>query len=261
MSKKKRWSDMASCSSALEVRLAVNRQLGTRDFDSWVLAQLQPKPGEHILDVGCGTGKFTIPSAQAVGTEGHVTGLDTSEESLGKLKAHAEELGLRVATVCARMEAIVHHLPADFFDAALSSYALYYSSSPKQTIRDIRRCLKHGGRLLVVGPDRRNNKELIDLLLQVTRIPETYEYTQNFNYEIVIPTCKQLFAGVSIGRFENPVIFSDANTLFQYWKSGGYYRAEAEDAVEQSMKVYFLQHSELVVRKRVMSVLALGAKA
>jgi ubiquinone/menaquinone biosynthesis C-methylase UbiE len=252
--------DIATSSEALQTRLAVNQQLGSRDFDGWVLARLQPKPGEYILDIGCGTGKFAIPCAQILGDKGGVTAVDISEQSLMKLKAEAEAQGLNITLICARMEDLSCYAPARFFDAALSSYTLYYSDPPGQTIRTIHQCLKQGGRLVVVGPDKGNNQELVDLLQPVIVIPESHTYTQDFSYKIVIPTCGELFTEVVSDRFENAVRFPNARLLLDYWRAGDYYCSEAEQAVQKVVAAYFTEHSEFVLHKRVVSVLAMGAK-
>ncbi len=47
-----------------------------------VIELLEPRPGEHILDVGCGPGHLTAEIAQAVGPGGRACGVDVSEEML-----------------------------------------------------------------------------------------------------------------------------------------------------------------------------------
>lgn len=44
------------------------------------------KPGEHVLDVACGTGQVTCAAAVAVGSAGHVTGVDLSEGMLQQVR-------------------------------------------------------------------------------------------------------------------------------------------------------------------------------
>jgi ubiquinone/menaquinone biosynthesis C-methylase UbiE len=56
------------------------------------VSRLELKPGDHVLEVGCGTGRNLAPLVQAVGLEGQVYGVDLSEGMLAearKLRARA----------------------------------------------------------------------------------------------------------------------------------------------------------------------------
>jgi ubiquinone/menaquinone biosynthesis C-methylase UbiE len=44
-----------------------------------VLSLLDPQPGEKIIDLGCGTGDLTLKIKDAVGDQGEVVGVDSSE--------------------------------------------------------------------------------------------------------------------------------------------------------------------------------------
>ncbi len=261
MPEEERWGDIFRCSEALLVRSTLNQELGSCDFDGWVLTHLKPKAGEHILDVGCGIGKFSIPCAKAVGDKGSITAVDISQEMLTKLKAEAEAQNINISTICSHMEDVAHCMPTNYFDAALCSYALYYSNHPEETIRDICKCLKSGARLLVVGPDRGNNQELIRFLEHLGDAPQNDLYVQNFTHEIVIPTCKELFTELALDRFENYIRFPHADALLHYWQSGGYYHASAEKRVQKAVALYFSEHSEFFLTKRVVSLVALGLKS
>ena len=47
-----------------------------------VMDSLSPKPGEHVLDIGCGCGHTSLSLADRVGAEGSVTGIDISAPML-----------------------------------------------------------------------------------------------------------------------------------------------------------------------------------
>jgi len=50
------------------------------------LEKIGVKPGQIVLDFGCGVGHYTIPAAKVVGKNGKVYGLDKDKNSLNKLK-------------------------------------------------------------------------------------------------------------------------------------------------------------------------------
>jgi ubiquinone/menaquinone biosynthesis C-methylase UbiE len=104
------------------------------------------RPGDRTLDMGCGTGRFTIPMAQ-IGAD--VTGYDLSAAMLSELQATAEDRGQHVA-VC---EGDMAHLPfADgTFDVVTSMLALMHIplEDRQQVFLEAARVLKPGGRFLL----------------------------------------------------------------------------------------------------------------
>ncbi|WP_026874031.1 class I SAM-dependent methyltransferase [Inquilinus limosus] len=106
------------------------------DLGQPVLDLLAPRPGERILDLGCGDGALTAKLA-AAGAE--VVGADSSAE----LVAAARALGLdaRIADGQA--------LPfAAEFDAVFSNAALHWMPKADAVIAGVRRALKPGGRFV-----------------------------------------------------------------------------------------------------------------
>ena len=59
-----------------------------------ILEALKLQPGERVLDVACGGGKTTVAAAREVGPEGHVTGVDISEEMLRLARTRQSDSGL-----------------------------------------------------------------------------------------------------------------------------------------------------------------------
>ncbi|NJD17795.1 MAG: methyltransferase domain-containing protein, partial [Gemmatimonadetes bacterium] len=52
------------------------------------------RPGDRVVDVGCGLGFFTLALARLVGSEGRVVAVDVQEEMLQRTHRRAERLGL-----------------------------------------------------------------------------------------------------------------------------------------------------------------------
>jgi SAM-dependent methyltransferase len=123
---------------------AVNRALGVANH----LRYADIRPGETILDVGCGGGIDTIIAARRTGPGGSVVALDFLPEMLARTGHAAAEAGLRnVQTLEGEMEAIPR---ADHsVDLVISNGVINLSARKARAMAECARVLKPGGRLCV----------------------------------------------------------------------------------------------------------------
>ena len=75
------------------------------------------KPGQRVLEVGCGPGFFTIPAARIVGEEGSVLALDVNPVAVEHVRRKIEEAGVTNARVIIA-DAARTELPEGSFDLA-----------------------------------------------------------------------------------------------------------------------------------------------
>jgi len=112
------------------------------------LRTLELAPGAKALDVGCGWGDTAIQLAKLVGPTGSVLGLDCCEEFLEKGRADARAAGLtNVRFVTADVQTYPFEREYDF---CFSRFGMMFFSNPVAAMRNIRRALKEGGRLMFV---------------------------------------------------------------------------------------------------------------
>ncbi|HXO03316.1 MAG TPA: class I SAM-dependent methyltransferase [Stellaceae bacterium] len=105
-----------------------------------------PKPGERVLDVGCGTGATAIPFAAAVAPNGNVTGVDISEPMLAQARQNIATAGAgNVSLVLA--DAQVHRFPPDSFDLLISRFGVMFFADPVAAFTNLHAGLRRGGRL------------------------------------------------------------------------------------------------------------------
>lgn len=111
------------------------------------LDRLGPRPGESIIDIGCGSGATSLGIREAVcvnGATGRVTGVDISAPQLAQARQRAEGLdNIRFAEADAGTDI----LPEAPFDGAFSRFGVMFFPDPPRAFSHIRRQLKPGGRL------------------------------------------------------------------------------------------------------------------
>lgn len=114
-------------------------------------AALGPRPGERVLDIGCGAGDTSLDLARAVGPDGAVLGADISQLLLDLAARRAAAAGLKVRFEAADAQvADLAGLAGGAFDAAFSRFGVMFFSGPAAAFANIRRALKPGGRLAFV---------------------------------------------------------------------------------------------------------------
>jgi ubiquinone/menaquinone biosynthesis C-methylase UbiE len=121
-----------------------------RAFREKILRVARLKPGESVLDVGCGTGTLAIAAKRHVGPTGIVRGIDASPEMIARAEKKAASAQVEVAFQQAPAQALP--FPEAQFDVVLTTVMLHHLSRPtrERCAQEMRRVLKPGGRVLAV---------------------------------------------------------------------------------------------------------------
>jgi protein-L-isoaspartate O-methyltransferase len=109
---------------------------------------LDPKPGERILEVGPGTGYYTLDAAEWVKPDGQVDILDLQQEMLDHTMRRATEAGL-ANVIPTQSDATAMPYEDATFDAAYLTTVLGEIPDQDAAFRELTRVLKPGGRLAV----------------------------------------------------------------------------------------------------------------
>ena len=117
------------------------------DFGKAAIAAADARPGEQILDIGCGSGTSTFPLAEQARPGGHVLGVDISEQ-LVEIARAATPAGMPVEFRCA--DAATALLAAGKFDLLFSRFGVMFFDDPVAAFAHMRGALKPGGRLAFV---------------------------------------------------------------------------------------------------------------
>jgi SAM-dependent methyltransferase len=106
------------------------------------------RPGERVIDIGCGAGIDSLIAGKKVGSEGKVIGIDMTEAMLHKARQAGEEAGIR------QVEFRYGHaenlpVPDGWADVVISNGVLNLTPDKKATFREMARALNPKGRLQI----------------------------------------------------------------------------------------------------------------
>jgi enediyne biosynthesis protein CalE5 len=121
-----------------------------------VVARAALTAGQHVLDLGTGTGAVAERAAQVVGPQGQVVGVDISPDMLALAQRRVAAGGL---TNVRLREGRAESLPAEdaVFDVVLASLSLMYVLDRAAAAREVARVLRPQGRLVAAvwaGPEQ-----------------------------------------------------------------------------------------------------------
>jgi ubiquinone/menaquinone biosynthesis C-methylase UbiE len=120
------------------------------------LARFGLRPGQTVLDVGCGPGFWTLPLAEWVGETGQVWAVDASQEMLDTLAARNPPPQVRLQ----RAELPTMNLPDASVDWAWVAFVFHEVEPPERLASELRRVLRPGARTAVLDwrPDAESDQ-------------------------------------------------------------------------------------------------------
>ena len=117
------------------------------------IAWVQPRPGQRLLDLCCGTGDLALVLAEKVRPGGLVLGLDAAAAPLEQARRRARRCPW-LPLEFRQGDALATGLAEGWADGAVIAYGLRNLADPAAGLRELRRLLRPGGRAAVLDFNR-----------------------------------------------------------------------------------------------------------
>jgi SAM-dependent methyltransferase len=140
-----------------------------------------PKPGERVLDIGCGFGDTTQQLGQLAGPDGEAVGIDVAERFIETAREEAAAAGVENVRFIAGDVQMADL--GDGFDFAFSRMGTMFFANPVAALRNVRTALVPNGRLCMVVWRRKLDNDWLH------RAEETVEQFVTEPEESDEPTC------------------------------------------------------------------------
>jgi SAM-dependent methyltransferase len=121
------------------------------------------RPGERVLDVGCGSGATTGQAFAAVQPGGRVTGIDISDAMIGAARARVAENGIDWVVA----DAGSYPFEPATYDTVISRFGVMFFSDPAAAFANFGRACRPGGRLAMAVWCMREQAPIFNIPYQV----------------------------------------------------------------------------------------------
>lgn len=136
-----------------------------------LIEKLRVKPGDIVLDVGCGTGRLTLHVARMISPGGRVVGIDPSVQRIGVAKRKVGDAPLPNISFEIGNSNDLYHFEDDSFDIVYLNIVLHWILEKEDALAQIYHVLKPGGKLGITTGNKDKPYTVKSIIDEVLRRP------------------------------------------------------------------------------------------
>jgi SAM-dependent methyltransferase len=180
------------------------------------------RAGDHVLDIGCGTGATTRRAAREAGA-GSALGIDISAPAIERARELADGIG---NVTFEHADAQAHRFPREHFDLAISRFGTMFFDDPVAAFTNIGQALRPAGRLVMLVWQPRERNEWSLAVRRALAGPEEPEAAGPDAFSLGQPSTVDRvltaagFTGVAVTDVHEPVFYGPDVTAGLDWVRG-----------------------------------------
>jgi SAM-dependent methyltransferase len=188
-------------------------ELGLNSFGADALKAANAKPGERVIDIGCGTGPTSLKLAQAVAPGGSVLGVDVSQGLIDEANARAKAAGIANARFIVADASTQPFKPEH--DLLFSRFGVMFFADPIAAFAHLRGALRPGGRVAFVcwRAFKENGWAFIPFMAAVPHLPPIERPAPNAPGPFAFADADRVrdvlgqagFAGITVDKVDHPL--------------------------------------------------------
>lgn len=201
-------------SEKLAARARLNGKYTIADMNwfSWTAQQLPLRPGDRVLDIGCGPGWFWQEMSHELPANLDLVLADASAGMIAEAQERCRDLPVGSVSVQQADAAAMPFADASF-DVVLAMHMLYHVPDPGRAIAEMFRVLRPGGVLAVTTNGRENLRELY-ALTTVFGSSEIDPSAATFGFDIAERLLEAQFGNVTLRRHPARLRVTDPEDVF-----------------------------------------------
>ena len=203
-----------STNVAARIRLHSEYSVNQEGWFPWLYRMSEIQDGMNILEIGCGNGALWLENMNHIPPDVHITLSDISDGMLRDARNSINDE--RFSFSCFNAEKIPFE--DESFDVVYANHMLFYCENIDLVVKECRRVLKKGGKLICSTYSKRHMKEITELVQEfdkdiVLSSDVLYErFGLNNGNEIL----NRYFGSVECIRYEDFIEISDSEPLINY---------------------------------------------
>ena len=203
-----------STNVAARIRLHSEYSVNQEGWFPWLYRMSEIQDGMNILEIGCGNGALWLENMNYIPPHVHITLSDISDGMLRDAKNSINDE--RFSFSCFNAENIPFE--DESFDVVYANHMLFYCENIDLVVKECRRVLKKGGKLICSTYSKRHMKEITELVQEFDKdiVLSSDVLYERFGLDNGNNILNRYFDSVECIRYEDSIEISDSEPLINY---------------------------------------------